>query len=133
MFQNSIKHFASLLVHSNFGTCTFDPTERTLSFNEKSKSRQYLGFHYPDQLILSPEQHKIIYEFINEDDNCLTVVTGDAGSGKTTILLILLIYYAGKQSTVNQEVIFVVPEEKWGFKSYLKSFVLEHCKEELVS
>ena len=84
---------------------------------------------FPQELILGPEQIKAIN---SEDD--ITLIIGDAGSGKTLVLLALLFKYTGKHVIEKKlrKVIFFIPRSKIHFRKDVDFFIKKYCHEDWV-
>ena len=88
---------------------------------------------YPEELILGPEQIDAIKSIKNHN-----IIIGEAGSGKTTVLLAVLYKYAGKHVGGKQKVKkmrkvhFLIPETKTELRKYVGSFIDRNCKKTLV-
>ena len=79
---------------------------------------------FPTDLVLGPEQ----LEAINSDKE-INLLIGEAGSGKTTVLLAILFKYTGKHLKYCdlRKVVFIIPESKIAFTEYVEGFIKENC------
>ena len=102
---------------------------------QKQTTRDKRGnvINYPEELILGPEQIDAIKSIKNH-----TIIIGEAGSGKTTVLLAVLYKYAGKHVGGKQKVKklrkvhFLIPETKTELRKYVESFIDRNCKKTFV-
>ena len=79
---------------------------------------------FPTALVLGPAQLKVI-----ESKKRVVIVEGEAGTGKTTVLLALLWKLSGKHVPVEElkHVVFYNPSYKTALKNYIAAFVDEFC------
>ena len=82
------------------------------------------GVKFPSDLVLGPEQ----LDAINSTEE-VNFLIGEAGSGKTTVLLAVLFKHAGKHLKLGdlRKVVFIIPERKLAFTKYVRSFINEYC------
>ena len=95
-----------------------DATQREVGWPTKS------ALAFPKTLVLGPEQIKAI--------NCkrrVVLLLGEAGCGKTTVLLALLFKFAGKhvEDENKKKVVFFIPPHKTTFRGDILSFVNQFC------
>ena len=101
-------------------------------WSDKHRKDTYIALKYqkptdvkfPTDLILGPEQ----LDAINSDAN-VNLLIGEAGSGKTTVLLAILFEFTGKHLKYCdlRKVIFIIPERKVAFTKYVEGFIKEYC------
>ena len=93
------------------------------------KQKKPTDVEFPANLVLGPEQ----LEAINSDAQ-INLLIGEAGSGKTTVLLAILFKHTGKhlQHRDLRNVVFIIPEEKVAFTKYVAVFIKKHCIPECV-
>ena len=86
--------------------------------------------NFPSCLVLGPDQLVAV-----KSNEKLVWLLGEAGSGKTTVLLAILYKNTGKHlSYLNlRNVYFVIPEVKTAFRKFVEWFVEEHCVAECVT
>ena len=85
---------------------------------------------FPKTLVFGPEQQKAIMH----SKRRVTVLMGEPGSGKTTVLLALLFKYTGKHVSERQKkkVVFSIPPHKTTFRDDIYSFIKEFCSRDWV-
>ena len=88
------------------------------------KSKRPTDVKFPANLVLGPEQLEVINS--NAQFNLLI---GEAGSGKTTVLLAILFKHTGKHLKHRdlRNVIFIIPKQKVAFTKYVAGFIKKHC------
>ena len=88
------------------------------------KPKKPTDVKFPTDLVLGPEQ----LEAINSDKE-INLLIGEAGSGKTTVLLAILFKYTGKHLKHRdlRKVIFIIPGTKVAFTKYVERFIKENC------
>ena len=106
--------------------CDKEAVRSALGLPSKNRSKKIL---FPEELLLGPEQIKAIN---SEAD--ITFIIGEAGTGKTLVLLAVLFKYTGKH--VNEKklrkVIFFIPKSKIHFRKDVEVFVKKYCQEDWV-
>ena len=97
-----------------------------LGLPSKNRSKR---IHFPEELLLGPEQLKAIN---SEADT--TFIIGEAGTGKTLVLLAVLFKYTGKHVNEKQlrQVIFFIPENKIYFRKDVNLFIEKYCQADWV-
>ena len=85
---------------------------------------------FPKTLVFGPEQQKAIMQ----SKRRVTVLMGEPGSGKTTVLLALLFKYTGKHvpEIQKKKVVFSIPPHKTTFREDVYSFIKKFCSREWV-
>ena len=98
-------------------------TQKTVGWRKSSV------LHFPREIVLGPEQ----IEAINSERRVVFLM-GEAGTGKTTVLLATLFKYTGKHVTEEdrKKVVFSIPYHKKTFKNDIVSFVEQFCVREWV-
>ena len=109
-------------------------------WSDKHRKEPYLSLRYqkpkkptdvefPPNLALGPEQ----LEAINSNAQ-INLLIGEAGSGKTTVLLAILFKHTGKHLKHRdlRNVIFIIPKQKVAFTKYVAGFIKKHCIPECV-
>ena len=89
----------------------------------KYDDRKVFQFQLSD-LILSPQQLSILRSGIRR-----LVVFGEAGSGKSSLLLALALEKCGKQVSSPEHVYYFLPDRKSSFHEVLETFRQKYCKE----
>ena len=89
----------------------------------KYDDRKVFQFQLSD-LILSPQQLSILRSGIRQ-----LVVYGEAGSGKSSLLLALALEKCGKQVETPEHVYYFVPDRKSSFQEDLETFRQKYCQE----
>ena len=89
--------------------------------------------NFPECLVLGPDQLDIIRE-INQSKSGIFFIYGEAGCGKSFVLLYLLYQHTAKSLTESQQkkVTFCIPGEKTEFRKFVKTFVDNYCHDHLV-
>ena len=87
--------------------------------------------NFPELIVLGPEQLKVIHES-KHYSRC--VLVGEAGCGKTFILLYLLYKNTSKflSESYYKMVVFMIPEEKTEFRAYVEKFVEDFCNRKYI-
>ena len=85
--------------------------------------------HFPREIVLGPEQMKAI-----NSERRVVLLMGEAGTGKTTVLLATLLKYTGKHvfEKERKKVVFSIPYHKKTFKNDIVSFIEQFCVREWV-
>ena len=98
-------------------------TQKTVGWRKSSI------LHFPREIVLGPEQMKAI-----NSEKRVILLMGEAGTGKTTVLLATLFKYTGKHVTeeARKKVVFSIPYHKKTFKNDIVSFVEQFCVREWV-
>ena len=88
------------------------------------KPKKPTDVKFPTNLVLGPEQ----LDAINSDAD-FNLVIGEAGSGKTTVLLAVLFKHTGKHLKHRdlRKALFIIPEKKVAFTKYVQWFINEYC------
>ena len=99
---------------------------RVLGLPSKNRSKRIL---FPEELLLGPEQIKAIN---SEADT--TVIIGEAGTGKTLVLLAVLFKYTGKHVNEKKlrQVMFCIPKSKIYFRKDVELFIEKYCRQDWV-
>ena len=94
------------------------------------KPKEPTDVKFPSCLVLGPDQLAAV-----ESNEKLVWLLGEAGSGKTTVLLAILYKNTGKHLSYLslRNVYFVIPEEKTAFSKFVEWFVEEYCVAECVT
>ena len=97
-----------------------------LGLPSKNRSKR---IHFPEELLLGPEQMKAIN---SEAD--VTFIVGEAGTGKTLVLLAVLFKYTGKHVSEKnlRQVVFCIPKNKIHFRKDVDLFIKKYCQEDWV-
>ena len=84
---------------------------------------------FPKTLVLGPEQLQAM-----NSNKRVVLLMGEAGSGKTTVLLAVIFKFTRKHLRFNnlRKIIFFIPTHKITFRKYIESFVRENCETEWV-
>ena len=85
---------------------------------------------FPEWLVLGPDQLNAI-----ECDSDRIIVFGEAGCGKTIVLLYMLYQYTAntlKHSDL-KKVVFLIPKNKTELLKFVKNFIRDHCNRDYVS
>ena len=87
--------------------------------------------NFPELLVMGPEQLEIIRE---SDDHSRCVLVGEAGCGKTFILLYMLYKNTSKHLSESdcKKVVFVIPQEKTELRTFVEKFIHENCNKDYV-
>ena len=101
---------------------------KTLHFPLK-QNREATIIKFPKELILGPEQVQAIRSGTKR-----TVIFGEAGSGKTTVLPSILFMNAGNYVAAGnlRKVYFILPSQKAELRDSLQQFINENCRKEWV-
>ena len=101
---------------------------KTLHFPLK-QNREATIIKFPKEIILGPEQVQAITSYTKH-----TIIFGEAGSGKTTVLLSILFMNTGNYVAAEslRKVYFIVPSQKIELRDYLRQFIDENCRKEWV-
>ena len=91
--------------------------------NVKYDDRKMFQFQLSD-LILSPQQLSILRSGIRK-----LVIYGEAGSGKSSLLLALALEKCGKQVSSPEHVYYFLPDRKNFFREDLETFRQKYCQE----
>ena len=93
------------------------------------KPKKPADVKFPTDLVLGPEQLEAINSVAN-----VNLLIGEAGSGKTTVLLAILFKFTGKhlKPCDLRKVIFIIPERKVAFTKYVEGFIKEYCNPDCV-
>ena len=85
--------------------------------------------HFPREIVLGPEQIKAI-----NSERRVILIMGEAGTGKTTVLLATLLKYTGKHVPENErkKVVFSIPYHKTTSKNDIVYFIEQFCFREWV-
>ena len=91
--------------------------------------RKSSALHFPRAIVLGPEQ----IEAINSESR-VVLLMGEAGTGKTTVLLATLFKYIGKHVSEKdrKKVVFSIPYHKKTFKNDILFFIKQFCVREWV-
>ena len=94
---------------------------------EKKRSNKKEEVHFPEELVLGPEQIKAIKSTTRS-----TYLIGEAGSGKTTVVLALLYKFTGKHVNPKKlrKTIFSIPKSKTELKKDVERFIVKYCRTE---
>ena len=97
-----------------------------LGLPSKNRSKRIL---FPEELLLGPNQIKAI----NSEADA-TFIVGEAGTGKTLVLLAVLFKYTGKHVSEKKlrQVIFCIPKNKIQFRKNVDLFIKKYCQEDWV-
>ena len=97
-----------------------------LGLPSKNRSKKVL---FPEELLLGPEQIKAIK---SEADTI--IIIGEAGTGKTLVLLAVLFKYTGKHVSEKKlrQVVFCIPKKKIQFRKDVDLFINKYCQEDWV-
>ena len=109
--------------------------QQCCSKEEKEVTQKAVGWkkssvlQFPREIVLGPEQIKAI-----NSERRVVLLMGEAGTGKTTVLLATLFKYTGKHITEEdkKKVVFSIPYHKKTFKNNLVSFIEQFCVREWV-
>ena len=84
---------------------------------------------FPEELLLGPDQIKAI----NSEADA-TFIIGEAGTGKTLVLLAVLFKYTGKHVSEKKlrQVVFCIPKNKIHFRKDVDLFIKKYCQEDWV-
>ena len=106
--------------------CDKGTARSALGLPSKNRSKKIL---FPEEFLLGPEQIKAIN---SEAD--ITFILGEAGTGKTLVLLAVLFKYTGKHLNEKKlrKVIFSIPKSKIHFRKDVEIFIKEYCQEDWV-
>ena len=90
--------------------------------------------NFPEYLVLGPDQLDIIRE-INQSESGKFIIFGEAGCGKSFVLLYLLYKYTAKDLSESQlkKVYFFIPHQKTEYRKFVKLFVDEYCHSHLIN
>ena len=129
MIYDHLNHMSIIPIHfiSYFRLWT-----RT-SFGTKELLKMLWGYHqiyfFPEELLLGPDQVKAI-----NSEAGTTLIIGEAGTGKTLVLLAVLFKYSGKH--VNEKklrrVIFLIPKSKIHFRKDVELFIEKYCQKDWI-
>ena len=88
------------------------------------KPKKPTDVRFPANLVMGPEQ----LEAINSNAK-INLLIGEAGSGKTTVLLAILFKHTGKHLKHRdlRNVLFIIPKQKVAFRKYVVGFIKKHC------
>ena len=88
------------------------------------KPKKTTDVRFPTNLVLGPKQLEAINSIAQ-----INFLIGEAGSGKTTVLLAILFKHTGKHLKHRdlRNVIFIIPKEKVAFTKYVAGFIEKHC------
>ena len=97
-----------------------------LGLPSKNRSKKIL---FPEELLLGPDQIKAI----NSEADA-TFIVGEAGTGKTLVLLAVLFKYTGKHVSEKKlrQVVFCIPKNKIQFRKDVDLFIKKYCQEDWV-
>ena len=97
-----------------------------LGLASKNRSERIV---FPEVLLLGPNQIKAIS---SEAD--ATFIVGEAGTGKTLVLLAVLFKYTGKHVSERElcHVVFCIPKNKIQFRKDVDLFIKKYCQEDWV-
>ena len=97
-----------------------------LGLPSKNRSKKVL---FPEELLLGPDQIKAINSKADA-----TFIVGEAGTGKTLVLLAVLVKYTGKHVKEKnlRQVVFCIPKNKFRFREDVDHFIKKYCQEEWV-
>ena len=97
-----------------------------LGLPSKNRSKKVL---FPEELLLGPDQ----INAINSEADA-TFIIGEAGTGKTLVLLAVLFKYTGKHVNERKlrQVVFFIPESKIHFRKDVEVFIKKYCQEDWV-
>ena len=95
-----------------------------LGLQPKNRSKTVL---FPEELLLGPDQIKAINSKADA-----TFIVGEAGTGKTLVLLAVLFKYTGKHVSEKKlrQVVFCIPKNKIQFRKDVELFIKKYCQED---
>ena len=111
-FQQKDNHY----IESRYGN-------KSEASDVKYDDRKVFQFQLSD-IILSPQQLSILRSGIRK-----LVVYGEAGSGKSSLLLALALEKCGKQVSSPEHVYYFIPDQKKSFLEDLETFGQKYCQE----
>ena len=97
-----------------------------LGLPSKNGSKKIL---FPEELLLGPDQITAI-----KSETDATFIIGEAGTGKTLVLLAVLFKYTGKHISEKKlrQVVFCIPKNKIQFRKDMGLFIKKYCQEDWV-
>ena len=103
--------------------------KKTYNCLKYKKPKKSTDVKFPTNLVLGPEQLDAI-----SSDEQFNLIIGEAGSGKTTVLLAVLFKLTGKhlKRCDLRQVLFIIPERKVSFAKYVAWFVEKYCVSDCV-
>ena len=105
-------------------------SKEKIKFTQKVVRRKKSSvLQFPRAIVLGPEQIKAI-----KSERRVILLMGEAGTGKTTVLLATLFKYTGKHVPAQnrKKVVFSIPYHKMTFKNDILSFIKQFCFREWV-
>ena len=97
-----------------------------LGLPSKNRSKWIL---FPEELLLGRDQIKAM-----NSETDVTFIVGEAGTGKTLVLLVVLFKYTGKHVSEKKlrQVIFLIPKSKIHFRKDVDLFIKKYCQQDSV-
>ena len=118
--------------------CSEEERQSIRQLVEWPNKGQQRGFPFPIDLVLGPEQMQAIKSGKEKDkgqnsrkqkEKRVVLIMGEAGTGKTTILLAILSKYTGRhlEGKNLKRTVFYIPSHKITFRNYIKFFIEKFC------
>ena len=97
-----------------------------VGIQQKNESKRIF---FPEELLLGPDQITAINSTADA-----TFIVGEAGTGKTLVLLAVLFKYTGKHVSEKnlRQVVFCIPKNKIQFRKDVDLFIKKYCQEDWV-